>query len=79
MQLKNENKHRSVSRWDEALADAKQKLLQGKIYVAQIRAAIKLFESNKADHVPWRGNWATKKTSGNTVFQTAPSANQSRK
>jgi hypothetical protein len=41
------------SRWDEAIADARQKLIEGKAYVARVKTAIKSFEKNKAEGVPW--------------------------
>jgi len=41
------------SKWDEAIADARHKLSEGKVYLARFRAAIKFFEKNKVSGVPW--------------------------
>jgi hypothetical protein len=40
-------------RWDEAIADVQRKLIEGKTYVARLKSAIRLFERNKANSVPW--------------------------
>ena len=52
MQVKKINKS-SASKWEEAIQDARQKLMEGKLYVARIKAAIKLFESQKSNGAPW--------------------------
>ncbi len=47
--------------WDEAIADAKRKLGEGKTYLARIKAAIKVFEKNKGDGVQWPSRKRTTK------------------
>jgi hypothetical protein len=40
-------------RWDEAIADARRKISEVRGYIAQLRAAIKVFEKNKGNGVRW--------------------------
>jgi len=58
MQVKSESKN-SISNWDEAIADAQHKMGRGKLYVAQLRAAIKSLERSKREGEPWPGESAT--------------------
>lgn len=40
------------SDWDEEIADAREKLAQGKAYVRRLRDALRIFERNKANNIP---------------------------
>jgi hypothetical protein len=45
----------TVSEWDSAIQDARQKIVEGKIYLARIKSALKLFERKRAVGEPWPG------------------------
>jgi hypothetical protein len=55
----------AVSTWDEAILDARQKVVQGKLYLARLKSAIKVFEKRKAAGDPW----PTQSTTQNTQQQ----------
>jgi hypothetical protein len=43
---------KEVNYWDEAIADARQKLIEGKAYVKRLRLALRILERNKETKVP---------------------------
>jgi hypothetical protein len=52
----------SEHRWDEAIADARRKLMEAKVYLARIKAALKILERKKGVGEPWPGESATPAT-----------------
>ena len=62
-----------ISKWDEAISDARRKIADGKFFVARLRSAIKTFEKKKAAGEPWPVRSHPSKIKGrNTVFKTLP-------
>jgi hypothetical protein len=49
----------SEHRWNEAIADAQRKLVEAKVYLARIKAALRILQRKKGAGEPWPGESAT--------------------